>query len=98
MQDSVDYKVEIEQTGRGGTIIYTEPNGSLTFDWEFATNGADMFVPTPEQWDAYCRGRSAGWAKGRRQEILERVAEEVRRQKATSSLATIEDNWVHFGF
>ena len=94
----MDTKIDIEQSGRGGTIIYSEDAGSLSFDWEFATNGADMFVPNPQQWDANCRSRDAGWAQGRRQEILERVAEEVRRQKATSPVVTIEDNWVHFAF
>jgi hypothetical protein len=92
------YKVEIEQTGRGGTVIYFEDAGSLSFDWEFAINGVDMFVATPEQWDANCRSRNAGWAEGRRLEILERVTEEVRRQKATSAVVTIDDNWVHFNF
>jgi hypothetical protein len=96
--DSVNYKVEIEQTGRGGTITYTEDGGSLSFDWEFAIGGADVFVTTPELWDANCRGRNAAWAEGRRQEILERVAEEVRRQKATSATLSIEDQWIHFDF
>ena len=91
-------KVEIGQSGRGGTIIYFEAAGSLAFDWEFATNGVDMFVATPEQWDANCRSRNASWAEGRRQEILERVAEEVCKQKATSAVVTIDDNWVHFAF
>ena len=94
----MSYKVEIQQTGRGGTIIYSEDSGSLSFDWEFATDGVDMFVSTPEQWDANCRSRNAGWAEGRRREILELVAAEVRRQKATSSAVTIDDNWVHFNF
>jgi hypothetical protein len=96
--DSVNYKVEIEQTGRGGTITYTEDGGSLLFDWEFAIGGADVFVTTPELWDANCRSRNAAWAEGRRQEILERVAEEVRRQKATSATLSIEDQWIHFDF
>lgn len=92
------YRVEIQQTGRGGTIIYFENADSLSFDWEFAINGVDMFVPTPEQWDANCQGRNAVWAAGRRLEILERVADGVRKQKATSAVVTIDDNWVHFNF
>ena len=92
------YKVEIEQTGRGGTIRYLEDEATLSFDWEFSMDGADVFVPTPEQWDANCEGRHAVWATGRRQEILERIAAKVREQKATSSQVTIEDNWIHFSF
>ena len=94
----MNYKVEIDQTGRGGGIRYTEDEQALSLDWEFASDGVDVFVPTPEQWDAYWQNRDAAWAAGRRQEILERVAEEVRKQKATSSKVTIEDNWIHFGF
>ena len=95
----MNYKVEIHQSGRGGRISYIEDERAPLFlDWEFALDGADVFVPTPEQWDAYWQNRDAGWAQGRRQEILERVAEEVRKQKAASSKVSIEDNWIHFTF
>lgn len=94
----MSHKVEIEQTGRGGTITYTEDHGSLSFDWEFAIGGADVFVTPPELWDANCTSRGAVWAVGRRQEILERVADEVRRQKATGASVSIEDQWIHFSF
>ena len=94
----MSYAVEIGQTGRGGTIPYSERGSVFSFDWEFAINGVDMFVPTPEQWDAYCQSRGAVWAQGKRHDILGRVAEEVRRQKAASAVVTIEDNWIHFAF
>lgn len=94
----MSYKVEIEQSGRGGRVVYSEDGGSMSFDWEFAVNGVDLFVTSPEQWDAYCQGDGRAWAVGRRQEILERVAEQVRMQKASGSVVTIEDNWMHFEF
>jgi len=94
----MSHKVEIEQTGRGGRVKYLEHGGELSFDWEFATGGADIFVPAPQQWDTFCRGQGAAWAEGKRQEILERVAEEVRSQKARNSSVSIEDNWIHFAF
>ena len=93
----MDYKVEIDQSGRGGSISYIENGQALIFDWEFATDGAYVFVPAPEQWDAYWQSDN-GWAQGRRQEILERVAEEVRRQKAQGSTVTIDDREIHFRF
>ena len=93
----MSYKVEIDQSGRGGRVSYIENEQTISFDWEFAINGVDLFVPTPEQWDAYWQS-DAEWARGRRQEILERVAEEVRKQKAAGAEVTIEDNWIHFGF
>jgi len=94
----MNYKVEIDQSGRGGRISYIEDERPLNLDWEFATDGVDVFVPTPEQWDAYWQGRDAGWAAGRRQEILERVADQVRLQKAAGAKVSIEDNWIHFAF
>ncbi len=45
-----------------------------------------------------CRGRGAASAAGRRQEILERVTEEVRAQKAKTSVVSIEDNWIQLTF
>jgi hypothetical protein len=87
------YKVEIDQNGRGGTIRYIEDEQTLSFGWEFSMDGADIFVPTPAQWDANTR-----WASGRRQEILERVAAEVRDQKAKSASVSIEDNWISLRF
>jgi hypothetical protein len=93
----VNYSVEVSQSGRGGTITYVEDGQRLPFDWEFSMSGATIFVPTPAQWDAYWAG-TAHCATGRRQEILERVAAEVRRQQASGAEISIEDNWIEFTF
>jgi hypothetical protein len=55
-------------------------------------------VPTAEVWDAYWQSNKIQWAAGRRQEILERVAEGVRRQQAQSASVTFEDDCIHFKF
>ena len=94
----MNYKVEISQSGRGGSINYTENEQALRLDWEFAMDGAYIFVPRPEQWDAYWQSNNIQWAAGRRQEILERVAAGVRQQQAQSSKVTIEDDCIHFKF
>jgi len=94
----MDYEVEINQTGRGGTINYIEEEKSLPFDWEFSMVGADIFVPTSSEWDSYCEKHLADWAKGRRQEILERLSQEVRKQKVQSAKIKIEDHWIQFTF
>ncbi|MBV9468503.1 MAG: hypothetical protein JOZ57_04610, partial [Abitibacteriaceae bacterium] len=75
-----------------------EAGQRLNFDWEFSTVGADIMVPAPEQWDAYWEQSGAAWAKGRRQEILERVAEATRQQKAQNAAITIEDRWIVLKF
>jgi len=94
----MNYQVEIDQSGRGGRISYIEDGQALFFDWEFATDGAYVFVPKPEHWDAYWESNNLSWAQGRRQEILERLSEEVRRQQAQGARVTIEDSEIHFQF
>lgn len=94
----MNFTVEIHQSGRGGSINYVENSQALRFDWEFAMDGAYVFVPTAEQWDAYWQSNDLGWAQGRRQEILERLSAEVRQQKAQGSTVTLEDNCIHFQF
>jgi hypothetical protein len=94
----MNYKVEIDQSGRGGTVRYVEHEQTLRFDWEFAIDGAYIFVPTAEQWDAYWQSNNIDWVRGRRQEILERVSEDVRQQKAQSAEVAIEDSCIHLRF
>ena len=94
----MNYTVEIHQSGRGGRISYIEDGQSLFFDWEFATDGAYIFVPKPEQWDGYWQSNDLSWAEGRRQEILERLSAEVCQQKAQDARVTIEDSEIHLQF
>jgi hypothetical protein len=71
--------VEIEQSGRGGSIYYREDKHSITFGWEFASPPALalIFGPTSQVWDS-----AHPWAAGRQREIFELVGAEVVRQKA----------------
>jgi hypothetical protein len=94
----VKYEVEITQEGRGGTYYYIEQAAKLPFDWDFSSQGVSIVAPTPDEWDSYCSKYDADWAKGRRQEILQTLAEEVRRRKAKSATITIEDHWVNLSF
>lgn len=94
-----DFQVEIEQAGRGGTISYRVGSGKrLAFDWEFSTVGVDIFIPTPKQWEALAGQPRKGWLRGRRQEILARVVEEILRQKAPITAVKIEDSWIELRF
>lgn len=71
--------VEIEQTGRGGSIYYHEKEHTITFGWEFAMPPALalIFGPTSQIWDS-----AHPWAAGRQREIFELVGAEIVRQKA----------------
>lgn len=95
---AMSFEVEITQQGRGGTYYYVEHDAKLPFEWDFSSIGVVIYVPTPEAWDGFCQSHDAIWALGRRQEILQRVAEEVRRRKAKSAKITIEDHWIKLSF
>jgi hypothetical protein len=94
----MDYTVEITQEGRGGWVYYLEDGVKLPFDWDFSAIGTDIYVPIPAEWDSFCNEHSSYAARGRRQEILERVAEEVRRKKAKTAKVTIDDTGISFSF
>ena len=46
----MNYEVKISESGRGGTVFYVENARQLSFDWEFAIDGALLFVPSPLHW------------------------------------------------
>src|SRR5690242_19538253 len=72
-------KVEISDSGRGGSIYYREGENTITFGWEFALPPALtlIFGTEAKHWE-----QQYPWAAGRQKEIFEFVAEEVVRQKA----------------
>ncbi len=74
---STDYRIEMEQVGREGTVFYIEES-RLPFDWEIlggTKGGAGLTIPAPKEWDMYCEKNKATWAKGRRDEIIQKVAQ-----------------------
>ena len=94
----MSYKVEIESGAPAGNVFYIEDGKSLPLWWEFLLNGAAIEAPSPEEWDTYCDKHSAEWAKGRRTEILERVAIEAQRQQAPSATFNIHERGIEFEF
>jgi len=94
----MDYEVKITQSGRGGTIFYLENDQELAFDWEFAIDGALVFVPAPAHWNNFCEKKDLLQAGNRRDEILERVCQEIIRQKASGGEHTIGDNYISISF
>ena len=78
-------KVKIVEQGRSGKIQYSEgwlSSNKCEFYWEFGGGDtiAIVWIPAEEKWDT-----QYPWAKGRRKKIVEFVAEEVRRMKASSA-------------
>lgn len=93
-----DYEVEITTSGRSGDVIYKEQNNALSFWWEFSTKGVMISIPSDEKWKAFCERGNAAWAKERKSEIVNRIAAETKRQKASSSVIGIEDEWINLTF
>ncbi len=84
------WEVRIVEKGRSGHIDYIEDGEICRCEWEFGGGDtlAILLVPATEEWDT-----RYPWARGRRQEVLSRVATETCRQRAP--LAVIE--WDHPG-
>jgi hypothetical protein len=74
--------VEIETSGRGGSIYYREGEQVIRFDWEFALPPAIVLIFGREAkyWDV-----AFPWAAGRQAAIYDFVGAEVVRQKAASA-------------
>lgn len=71
-------RVEITQSGRGGSIHYSEGEHRLTFHWEFGGSHVVVLIfgPAAAHWAA-----QAPWAAGRQEAVFDHVAREVLRQQ-----------------
>jgi hypothetical protein len=94
----MSYTVEIKRTGRAGWAEYREDGRGLRFGWDINTEGAEIYIPPPHEWDFFCEENGAPWAQGRRQEILGRLAQEYCRQRAKKAKWRIEDRWIIISF
>ena len=79
--------VEINTSGRGGSIYFRQGINTASFSWEFANSPALalIFGTTQQYWD-----RQYPWAVGRQDEIYNFVADEVVRQKSTGSECEVD--------
>jgi len=94
----VNYKVRFVRSGRGGWVYYDEDETTLPFDWDITSDGFEVYLPTSNEWDDFCKQNHATHCIGRRQEIVERLAEEVRRKKARTAKVSIDDQGICFSF
>ena len=86
------WEVRIITKGPYGDIEYVEDGQTCRFYWEYGGGNtlASITVPTPDAWDT-----EVPWAKGRREEILDRVAAETVRQQAPSAFIQRDDQFIN---
>src|SRR5689334_4027469 len=81
------WRVELATGGRYGYVGYYEGPGAASFYWEFG--GGDVVViihiGKASEWSG-----QYPWAADRRQQIMERLAQEVVRQKAPTCRADVD--------
>jgi len=94
----MSYEVEIKRDGRGGWVYYREGKAVLPFDWDITSVGFEVYLPPSVEWDDFCRRNNATRCNDRRAQIVERVAEEVRRKRARKAKVTIDDLGISFSF
>ena len=82
------WRVDIREEGRSGAVVYREAAGSLSFYWEFGGGNTLAIIDVGDEatWQ-----EKHPWTAGRRAEILQRVSDEVIRQRAPANRAEIDD-------
>ena len=73
------WNVIIKQEGRAGSVDYCEGSRKIRFDWEFGGGNVVVILRWSSAFDWEVQNP---WAAGRKREIMERIAQEVIRQKA----------------
>jgi len=94
----MDYKVDIKRQGRGGTVYYREGETTLPFAWDVTAVGFEVYLTPTAEWNDFCKENNAMQCIERRQQIVERLAEEVRRKKGKKAKITIDDMGISFSF
>jgi hypothetical protein len=85
---SMTWKVSVIEAGRSGHIEYLESGHTCKCYWEFGGGDtiAIISVPSAGEWDIKYH-----WAKGRRHEILNRIANETRKLRAPTASIEWDD-------
>jgi hypothetical protein len=92
--EPVGFSVTPVGSTRGGDVVYREGEHELRFGWDLSASGASMafiHVPGEERWPEL-----VPWAIGRREDILERVAREMKRQRCPSCRVEIGPKGIEF--
>ena len=81
------WRIEMPMGGRDGYFGYYEGSRAASFYWEFGSGDvvAIIYIGKASEWS-----EQYPWAVDRRQEIMERVSQEVIRQRAPTCRADID--------
>ena len=96
MSDLRAYQIEEKAEGRAGWVFYVE-QGRLPLPYEIlGVPGRGVEVPPAEEWDEYCEKHGSSWAKGRRDEIVQRVAKGLlKKWYGSGSYEVVEGRWLN---
>jgi len=84
---TTEWTVEIDNAGRAGSIYYKEGKNVIKFEFEIGGEiVAAIWLPDKNIWEV-----RYAWALGRREEIINRVIQEVLCQKAPNSSVEIDE-------
>jgi hypothetical protein len=83
-----EWEVDISGNGPAGVVHYREGQHSASFPWEFVV-GRTLAMITVGHSSAW--NHVVPWAAERREVVLQRVAEEVLRQKAPNCEAVVDE-------
>jgi len=91
------WEVRIVTKGPYGSVIYQEGSHSASFLWEF---GGGEIIAIIHLTPSFEWNEQLPWAAGRRDEVLERMVNDVIRQKCHDCVASIIEkhgrSYVHF--
>jgi hypothetical protein len=63
-------------------VYYCEDEATLPFHCDITRDGFEVYLPPTTEWDDFCKKNNTMQCIGRRQQIVEKLAPEVGRQKA----------------
>lgn len=94
----MNYEVKMVREGRGGWVYYREDGATLPFEWDITSDGFEVYLPSSAEWSDFCKQNNAQHCIDRRQQIVERVAEVIRKKKARKAKVTIDEMGISFSF
>jgi hypothetical protein len=93
------FHVKQRPVGPAGWIDYFEDDRSLAIPSEPISDGFAIRMPSDDDWKAFCEREAAEWAIDRREIIIERIIEEMKKRYKTRDVSLDDNYWisVHFG-